>query len=49
MPPSAPHVSRSGAPIEMIEQGGAKTGFMKFGDRVRIEMRGLTGQTLFGA
>jgi len=35
--------------IEMIEQGGAKTGFMKFGDRVRIEMRGLTGQTLFGA
>ncbi|MFM8590365.1 MAG: fumarylacetoacetate hydrolase, partial [Limnohabitans sp.] len=25
------------------------TGFMKFGDTIRIEMKGLDGQSLFGA
>lgn len=35
--------------IENIEQGGAKTGFMKFGDRVRIEMFDAAGHSLFGA
>lgn len=35
--------------IEMIEQGGPKTPFMKFGDSVRIEMRGANEQSLFGA
>jgi fumarylacetoacetate (FAA) hydrolase len=34
--------------IEMIEQGASKTSFMKFGDAVRIEMRGPNGQSLFG-
>ncbi len=33
----------------MIEQGGAKTGFMKFGDRVRIEMFDKSGASIFGA
>jgi fumarylacetoacetate (FAA) hydrolase len=35
--------------IEMVEQGGAKTGFMKFGDRVRIEMFDAAGASIFGA
>ncbi|MFH7041399.1 fumarylacetoacetate hydrolase family protein [Paucibacter sp. JuS9] len=36
--------------IEMIESGGeAKTEFMKFGDTVRIEMKGRDGQSIFGA
>lgn len=35
--------------IEAIEQGGAKTGFMKFGDRVRIEMFDAAGASIFGA
>ena len=35
--------------IEMIERGSATTGFMKFGDRVRIQMSGSDGQSLFGA
>lgn len=35
--------------IEMIEQGGARTRFMRFGDSVRIEMRDANGQSLFGA
>jgi fumarylacetoacetate (FAA) hydrolase len=35
--------------IENIEHGGATTEFMKFGDRVRIEMFDAAGQTLFGA
>ena len=35
--------------IENIEQGGAKTPFMKFGDRVRIEMFDAAGKSLFGA
>jgi fumarylacetoacetate (FAA) hydrolase len=35
--------------IEAIEQGGAKTEFMRFGDRVRIEMFDKEGQSIFGA
>ncbi len=35
--------------IEMIEQGEPKTGFMKFGDRVRIEMFDAEGRSIFGA
>lgn len=35
--------------IEMITSGAPSTGFMKFGDRVRMEARGLQGETLFGA
>ena len=35
--------------IEAIEQGGAKTEFMKFGDRVRIEMLDPAGRSIFGA
>ena len=35
--------------IEMIEQGAPQTGFMRFGDRVRMEARDLEGHPLFGA
>jgi fumarylacetoacetate (FAA) hydrolase len=35
--------------IETIEHGEPKTEFMKFGDTIRIEMKGVDGQTLFGA
>lgn len=35
--------------IEVIEQGEAKTPFLSFGDRLRFEMFGLDGQSLFGA
>ena len=35
--------------IETIESGGPKTPFMKFGDRVRIEMKTSAGATIFGA
>jgi fumarylacetoacetate (FAA) hydrolase len=35
--------------IETIETGEPKTEFMKFGDTIRIEMKGLDGQTVFGA
>ncbi len=35
--------------IEMIGQGAPKTGYMRFGDRVRIEMLDAAGQPLFGA
>ncbi|WP_339488094.1 fumarylacetoacetate hydrolase family protein [Pseudomonas sp. EL_65y_Pfl2_R95] len=35
--------------LEVIEQGEAKTPFLKFGDRVRIEMFDSAGQSLFGA
>jgi fumarylacetoacetate (FAA) hydrolase len=33
----------------MIEQGAAKTPFMKYGDQVRIEMFDDAGQSIFGA
>lgn len=35
--------------IETILDGQPSTGFMKFGDTIRIEMKGLDGQSLFGA
>jgi len=35
--------------IETIELGEPKTGFMQFGDTIRIEMKGADGQSLFGA
>ncbi|MDN3919567.1 fumarylacetoacetate hydrolase family protein [Roseateles violae] len=35
--------------IETIEAGEAKTEFMKFGDTIRIEMKGRDGQSIFGA
>ena len=35
--------------IETIEQGEAKTPFMSFGDRVRIDMLDDAGRTIFGA
>ena len=35
--------------LEQIESGAAKTPFMKFGDRVRIEMLDGHGQSIFGA
>ncbi|AYC32336.1 FAA hydrolase family protein [Pseudomonas cavernae] len=35
--------------IEMIEHGAPQTGFMRFGDRVRMEVLGSDGQSLFGA
>ncbi|MFZ5444211.1 MAG: fumarylacetoacetate hydrolase family protein [Myxococcota bacterium] len=34
--------------IETIESGAPKTPFMKDGDRVEIEMKGLDGRSLFG-
>jgi fumarylacetoacetate (FAA) hydrolase len=35
--------------LEMIESGSAVTPFMKYGDRVRIEMFDAHGQSIFGA
>lgn len=35
--------------LEVIDSGQAKTPFMQFGDRVRIEMLDEEGQSLFGA
>ena len=35
--------------IEMVDEGAPKTPFMRFGDRVRMEARGLDGGVLFGA
>lgn len=35
--------------IEIADQGKALTDYMRFGDRVRIEMFDSSGQTLFGA
>ncbi|HEY0817507.1 MAG TPA: fumarylacetoacetate hydrolase family protein [Rhizobacter sp.] len=35
--------------IETIELGEPKTEFMKYGDTIRIEMKGIDGQTVFGA
>jgi fumarylacetoacetate (FAA) hydrolase len=34
--------------IETIESGEPKTGFMKFGDTIRIEMKGTDGMSVFG-
>jgi len=35
--------------IETIEEGAPKTDFMKYGDTIRIEMKGKDGHSLFGA
>lgn len=35
--------------IETIRDGKPQTGFLKFGDRVRIEMLDATGKSIFGA
>lgn len=35
--------------IEMLDQGEAKTGFMRFGERVRMEATAADGTPLFGA
>ncbi len=35
--------------LETIENGKPKTGFMKFGDTIRIEAKGKDGQSVFGA
>ena len=35
--------------IETIQDGKPSTEFMKFGDTIRIEMKGLNGESLFGA
>ncbi|MDO9089402.1 MAG: fumarylacetoacetate hydrolase family protein [Burkholderiaceae bacterium] len=35
--------------IEMIQDGSASTEFMKFGDTIRIEMKGSDGRSVFGA
>jgi fumarylacetoacetate (FAA) hydrolase len=35
--------------IEIIESGTPTTNFMRFGDRIRIEMKGQDGASMFGA
>lgn len=35
--------------IETIQDGKPSTDFMKYGDTIRIEMKGLDGQSIFGA
>jgi len=35
--------------IETIQDGKPATGYMKFGDTIRIEMKGRDGQSIFGA
>jgi fumarylacetoacetate (FAA) hydrolase len=35
--------------VEQVEKGAAVTPFLKFGDRVRIEMLDANGATVFGA
>jgi fumarylacetoacetate (FAA) hydrolase len=35
--------------MEAMQNSKAKTGFMQFGDTVRIEMKGKDGNSLFGA
>ncbi|MGJ0515986.1 MAG: fumarylacetoacetate hydrolase family protein [Methylomicrobium sp.] len=35
--------------VEIVETGAAVTEFMRFGDRIRIEMRDAEGQSIFGA
>ncbi|VVM93856.1 hypothetical protein PS645_02927 [Pseudomonas fluorescens] len=35
--------------IEMIEHGAAKTAYMRFGDRVHMDVLGSDGKSLFGA
>jgi len=35
--------------IELVDEGQPRTGYMKFGDRVRIEMVDAEGRSIFGA
>jgi fumarylacetoacetate (FAA) hydrolase len=35
--------------VETIRDGGPRTPFLRFGDRVRIEMRDGAGRSIFGA
>jgi fumarylacetoacetate (FAA) hydrolase len=35
--------------LEMVEHGEARTGYMQYGDTIRIEMKGKDGHSLFGA
>ena len=35
--------------IETVQDGQPSTGFMKYGDTIRIEMKGADGQSIFGA
>ena len=35
--------------IETIQDGAPKTAYMRFGDRIRIEMKGRAGESVFGA
>ena len=35
--------------IETIQEGKASTEFMRYGDTIRIEMKGLDGNSMFGA
>jgi naringenin degradation protein FdeI len=35
--------------IEMLDHGAPRTGFMRFGDRVRVEVLDEAGRTVFGA
>ena len=35
--------------LETIDSGAPKTGFMRFGDTIRLEMKGLDGMSVFGA
>ena len=35
--------------LEQIESGAPKTPFLRFGDRVRIEMLDPEGRSIFGA
>ncbi|WP_295527219.1 fumarylacetoacetate hydrolase family protein [uncultured Pseudacidovorax sp.] len=35
--------------METLQDGAPRTGFMQFGDTVRIEMKGLDGRSVFGA
>jgi fumarylacetoacetate (FAA) hydrolase len=35
--------------LETVEQGAPKTPFMKFGDRIQIDMQDATGKSIFGA
>jgi fumarylacetoacetate (FAA) hydrolase len=35
--------------METIQDGQPATGFMKYGDTIRIEMKGRDGKSLFGA
>jgi fumarylacetoacetate (FAA) hydrolase len=35
--------------VEQVEEGRARTPFLRFGDRVRIDMKGADGASVFGA